>query len=279
MNNELTTTTTTTTVQADLADSLHTIKSQFLESKPLVYSGAVQHQTTPPSSTPNDGKIQLFFKTLTNRTRVLRANPSATILELKQQFFDIEGVPVDAQRLIYGGKELEDERTLTDYNIQQESTIFPVLRLRGGSSSALEDDLERYLKEAAPVEIITRRMGRGKVTSIVGLESDLDLDKISKHLKTLINSSACVKRMCFRCEADLARNEKACTKHKNRECKMTKARPKKGDEFSEEKPEVATEEDWREVIQTSGSNAKAVAEFLVAEEIVSRQRIHVRGEG
>ncbi len=124
-------------LQSDPADAVQTIKTQFMQntgSQTLVYAGAVQlqQQQTPTSSNRNDGKIQLFFKTLTNRTRVLRAHPSATILELKQQFFDIEGVPVDAQRLIYGGKELEDERTLTDYNIQQESTIFPVLRLRGG---------------------------------------------------------------------------------------------------------------------------------------------------
>ena len=118
---------------------MQTIKTEFIQntgSQTLVYSGAVQQQqqmmTPTTAANPNDGKIQLFFKTLTNRTRVLRADPSATILELKQQFFDVEGVPVDAQRLIYGGKELEDERTLTDYNIQKESTIFPVLRLRGG---------------------------------------------------------------------------------------------------------------------------------------------------
>ena len=126
-------------LHSDPADAVQTIKTEFMQntgSQTLVYSGAVQ-MTTPTTTAaaannPNDGKIQLFFKTLTNRTRVLRANPSATILELKQQFFDVEGVPVDAQRLIYGGKELEDERTLTDYNIQRESTIFPVLRLRGG---------------------------------------------------------------------------------------------------------------------------------------------------
>ena len=128
-------------LQSDPADAVQTIKTEFIQNagaQTLVYSGAVQQQMTTPTTAaaaannPNDGKIQLFFKTLTNRTRVLRANPSATILELKQQFFDVEGVPVDAQRLIYGGKELEDERTLTDYNIQRESTIFPVLRLRGG---------------------------------------------------------------------------------------------------------------------------------------------------
>ena len=120
-------------LQSDPADAVQTIKNQFLQntgSQTLVYSGTVQPSML--KTIPDDGKIQLFFKTLTNRTRVIRAKPDATILELKQLFFDSDGVPVDAQRLIWGGKELEDDRTLQFYNIQQESTIYPVLRLRGG---------------------------------------------------------------------------------------------------------------------------------------------------
>ena len=119
----------TVTSQTDPADAVQTIKSQFLDNaQKIVFGGDVQTTITPL----NDGKIQLFFKTLTNRTRVIRAKPDATILELKQSFFDSDGVPVDAQRLIWGGKELNNKLTLQDYNIQQESTIYPVLRLRGG---------------------------------------------------------------------------------------------------------------------------------------------------
>lgn len=119
------------------------------------------------------GGMQLFVKTLTGKTVSIEVEEGESIEDVKAKISEKEGIPPEQQRLIFGGQQLQDAKTLDDYNVGDDATLHLVLRLRGGD----EEEEESGMGKVMNAFNVKSMMGSGAF--------EVDEAFVKKHLKGL----------------------------------------------------------------------------------------------